>query len=248
MSKFFERPKLGKPIAVALAAVVVLVVLAVAIILAYRAGSDAKDQTQTADSQSETGGAQVSGLEGADQVYDPLTTISGAEYDSKLYIFRGYERSYVGAVSAAADWLTAGGSSMDPDYQEQLGEELLVEGGDQTPEDWRDYALNRRKEIDLPATGAVPDGWGLNAAPMAYQTRNESAERIEVILLTRLVYSSPYGTESVNTILTMDLVWTGEDWADSGNDMGADYTSLKVDVGEETSDEAKSLGWLQLRH
>ncbi|WP_199034687.1 hypothetical protein [Glycomyces salinus] len=213
-----------------------------AIVLAYRAGSDAADEASPSETESSES-SESTGLPGAEQIYDPLTTVEGSEYDGELYIFRGYERTYVGAVSAATNWLTAYGSSLDPAYSEQLGAELLVDDGKQTPEDWRDYPLNRREEIGLTATEAVPDGWALSASPVAYQTRNASADRIEVILLTRLVAATPYGSESVNTLLTMDLVWTGTDWADSGNDMGADYTTLKVEVGEEASSEAKELGW-----
>lgn len=248
MSRFFERPKLGKPISVALAAVLVLVVLVVAIILAYRAGGDAADQAETAESETETGDDQADGLEGADDVHDPLTTVSGAEYDDELFIFRGYERSYVGAVSAAADWLSAGGSSLDPDYHERLGGELLVENDNQSPEDWRDWPMDRREDLGIARNGEVPDGYGMSATPMAYQTRHASADRIEVMLLIRLTGSSPYGSTTANTVLGMELVWTGEDWADSGDDLGLDLSTLKVDVGEETGDEAKNLGWLQLKH
>ncbi|MFG3342417.1 hypothetical protein [Glycomyces sp. NPDC048151] len=243
MSEFFEKPKIGKPIGAAVAAVVVLAVIAAAIVVAYRAGADSDDEPGAAQSDS-VGGAE--GLPGADQVYDPLTVVDGAEYDSDLYIFHGYERSYVGAVSAAFNWLSALGSSLDPDYAEQLGDAVLVENANQNPDDWRDWPLKRREEIGLGSTGSVPDGWGLNASPMAYQTRNATPESIEVVFLVRLTATSPYGSTSANTLQSMKLVWTGEDWADSGDDLSADYTALKVDVGEEYSDEAKHLGWQQL--
>lgn len=243
MSGFFEKPKVAKPIGVVIAAAAVLAVLAAAIVAAYRAGADSDDEPGA--TQPETA-AEAEGLPGADQVHDPLTVVDGAEYNSDLYIFQGYERSYVGAVSAAFNWLTALGSSLDPDYAELLGEAVLVENANQDPDDWRDWPLKRREEIGLGSTGAVPDGWGLNASPMAYQTRNATSESIEVIFLVRLTATSPYGSTSANTLLSMNLVWTGEDWADSGDDLSADYTALKVDVGEEHSDEAKSLGWQQL--
>lgn len=243
MSGFFEKPKIGKPLGVAIAAIVVLAVIATAIVMAYRAGSDAASPSADATESAEAG---AEGLPGADQELDPLQVIDGAEYNGDLYIFRGYEKSYVGAVSAAFNWLTAYGSSLDPDYSEQLGEALLVENGDQDPDDWREGPLNRREDIGLPSTGAVPDGWGYNASPMAYQTRNETAESIEVIFLVRLTATSPYGSTSANTWLSMNLVWTGQDWADSGDDEGDDYTALKVDIGDEYSDEAKSLGWRKL--
>lgn len=243
MSGFFEKPKIGKPLGVLIAAVTALSVVATAIVLAYRAGSDSISPSAEGTESAET---EAEGLSGADETYDPLTVVDGSEYNSDLYIFRGYERSYVGAVSAAFNWLTAYGSSLDPDYSEQLGQALLVENDNQDPDDWRDWPLNRREEIGLGSIGAVSDGWGLNASPMAYQTRNATAESIEVIFLVRLTVTSPYGSTSANTLLSMNLVWTGEDWADSGDDMGGDYTALKVDVGEENSDEAKNLGWRQL--
>lgn len=243
MSRFFEKPKIGRPVGVLIAAIAVLAVIVAAVILAYRAGSDTASPESDA---TESAAAEAEGLPGAEQTYDPLTVVDGAAYNGDLYIFRGYERTYVGAVSAAFNWLTAYGSSLDPDYSEQLGEALLVENGDQRPVDWREGPLNRREDIGLPSTGAVPDGWGYNSSPMAYQTRNETAETIEVIFLVRLTATSPYGSTSANTWLSMNLVWTGEDWADSGDDAGGDYTSLKVDVGDEYSDEAKDLGWRKL--
>jgi hypothetical protein len=81
---------------------------------------------------------------------------------------------------------------------------------------------------------------------MAYQTRNESATDIEVILLVRLTATSPYGSASRNTILSVRLEWTGEDWADAGDDGGEDLSSWHVDPGEEDSAFAQSLGWLPL--
>jgi hypothetical protein len=243
MSGFFEKPKIGKPLGVLIAAVAALAVIATAIVMAYRAGSDAASPSSDA---TETAEVEAEGLPGADQTYDPLQVVDGAEYDPELFIFRGYERTYVGAVSAASNWITAAGSSLDPDYSEQLGEALLAQGAEQTPADWRDWPEDRREDLGAPASDDLEAGWGLNATPMAYQTNVFSDTEVEVILLVRLTGTSPYGSVSRNTILTMDLTWTGHDWADVGNLEYTDRSSLHVDPGEETSDTATSLGWHQL--
>jgi hypothetical protein len=245
MSSFSERPKIDRPLAVALGAVVVLVLLAAAVILAYRsgAGDSGADPDHAID---EDQSADGSGLPGAGEVYDPLETVEGTAYDPDLYIFHGYEYSYVGAVSAASDWLTAYGSSLDPDYSEQLAVSLLVEGAAQTPQDWSQWPVNRREDLGAPESGDLEAGWGLSATPMAYQTRNVTDTEIMVVLLVRLTGTSPYGSTSRNTILSMDLIWTGQDWADAGYTDTPDLSQLHVDPGDESSDLAETLGWRQL--
>jgi len=245
MSSFSERPKIRRPLAVALGAVLVLVVLAAAIILAYRSGSE--DPGSDLDrAVEEDSAADASGLPGADEVHDPLEAVEGAAYDPELYIFHGYEYSYTGAVSAAADWLTAYGSSLDPDYSAQLAESLLVDGAEQTPDDWSQWPVNRREDLGAPESGELDAGWGLTATPMAYQTRNETSTELMVVLLVRLTGTSPYGSTSRNTILSMDLVWTGQDWADAGYTDTPDLSQLHVDPGDEDSELAATLGWRQL--
>jgi hypothetical protein len=245
MPAFFDRPKVGRPIAVALGAVLVLALLAAAVILAYRAGSNDGETGQDGAADDSTSDS-ATGLPGADEVYDPLQTVEGSAYDPELYIFRGYEHSYIGAVSAAADWLAAYGSSLDSDYSRQLAGALLAGDAEQTPEDWSEWPENRREDLGAPTSGDLEAGWGLTATPMAYQTRNEISTEITVILLVRLSATSPYGSTSRNGILYMDLVWTGSDWADAGYEESVDLSQLHVDPDEETSALAKTLGWHQL--
>jgi hypothetical protein len=245
MPSFFDRPKAGRPVAVALGAVLVLAVLAAAVIMAYRMGSgdSGSDQDSGVDDSQST---DASGLPGADEVHDPLETTEGSAYDPELYIFHGYEYSYTGAVSAASDWLAAYGSSLDPDYSERLAASLLAEDAEQTPDDWSQWPVGKREDLGAPESGDLDAGWGLTATPMAYQTRNETSTELTVVLLVRLTGTSPYGSTSRNGILYMDLVWTGQDWADAGYERSVDLSQLHVDPGEETSALAESLGWHQL--
>jgi hypothetical protein len=241
MPSFFARPRIGKPIAVAIAAALVLAVAAI-LLLINRPGGDAAGEPDPVLPDA----GDVSALEGADEVHDPLRIVDGAEYDPELFIFRGYERSYVGAVSAAVNWLSAQGSSLDPDYSERLGAELLIEGSEQVPADWRTWPTHRRNDLGISATGDAPTGYGLNASAMAYQTTDVTESEITVVVLMRLTGTSPFGSTATNTVLAVKLVWTGEDWADSGRSTGVDLKRLNVEQGQETSREAVDLGWKQL--
>jgi hypothetical protein len=73
--------------------------------------------------------------------------------------------------------------------------------------------MSNRERNGLPATGPLPAGAGLTAAPVGVSWTTVSPDRVEVSVLTRTTYSTPgSGQKTMLFSSHQRMVWADGDW------------------------------------
>lgn len=171
----------------------------------------------------------------------PVTLTRGGQLVSGVSV--GYPHTLAGAVSAASEYMTDLGSTLDPDRTAAVMRLVADPSYTDGPAEWAKGTSDARASLGLPTSGLLPSAAAVMLGPAEYQVRDASADQVTVLLLARYTISLPgTGTKSSNAVFPLRMHWAGGDWKVLKPD-GATYTSLAAAPG---SDQASSLGWQEL--
>ena len=171
----------------------------------------------------------------------PLQLIQGRELVNGVYL--GYPHSTQGAVSAADQFATQLGSTLDPDRVAAVMRMTADPSYPQGPQDFAQGMVSTRQGLGLPASGPVPDGASLVLEPVEYQVRDVTPDHVTVLLLSDFqVFLPAQGTQSQVGVYPLRMHWAQDDWKilAPGN---TSYLKLAAEPG---SPQAASDGWQEL--
>jgi hypothetical protein len=174
---------------------------------------------------------------------DRVRLVAGARHVNGVAV--GYPRTRAGAVSAAVEYLTELGSTLDFERAQQIGAAINDPRTGHNAAYWAQGVVINRKGMELPVSGAVPTGASMSAGPVSYQLREESTDRVTVLLLCYLTWITPAkGMHNVVIVVPVAMAWADNDWKFSERPAGApEYAELRYQPG---STEAVAAGWLPL--
>lgn len=168
----------------------------------------------------------------------PIRLVQGTQLVNGLYV--EFPHSTVGAISAADEYITALGSTLDPDRAATVARLAADPSYTTAQTDAATGTKNSRTSLGLPATGAVPPGYSIEVDAVAYQLKSESANNAEVLLLAYFTEATPsQGTVAHTAVFPMVMHWAAGDWKFLPMD-STDYSVLAVQPG---SAQAASDGW-----
>lgn len=222
-----------------LIAIVVVVLIAGVVVLRLTNGGGASQAGSTAPSTGPTSGAQ-SNASVSPTAAAPLRLVAGAKSVDGVRV--GYPHSTVGAVSAAIEYWTELGSTLDPGRARRIGGRVAVRSWKNAADDLGQGPVNSRRQLGLPAKGPVPPGASISLGPVAYQVRDTKADSMTVLVLAYMVTTTPTaGTVSRLGVFPAPMRWDDDDWRIEVDEPNTDYRSLQATPG---SPQATAAGWL----
>jgi hypothetical protein len=160
-------------------------------------------------------------------------TVDGVQVD--------YPLSVAGAVSAAIEYWTRLGSTLDPGEARKIGRRVAVRSWTSAGDDLATATSNTRRRLGVPGTGPLPPGTSVSLGPVAFQLRDETAKQVTVLLLGYLITTTPAsGTQSQLGVFPAVMRFDGGDWRITNDSGGDNYARLAAAPG---SDQARTLGW-----
>lgn len=172
----------------------------------------------------------------------PIQVIEGSQLVNGVYL--GFPHTTVGAVSAADEFMTQIGSTLDPDRAAAVLRLTADPSYPEGPGNFANGTISERKGLGLPATGQVPQAASVVLDPVEYQVRGVTPDQVTVLLLATDVITLPsQGTQSRVGVYPLRMHWTEDDWKILAPDPGADYSKLSAVPG---SPQAASLGWQEM--
>jgi hypothetical protein len=235
VSDFLATPRRSTSWVTRIVAVLVLALLAA---LAFRlATTDKSAATPPVGSASPSvdGVASPPGTPPA----EPLRLVRGGKTVDGIQV--EYPRSTAGAVSAAVEYWTQLGSTLDSGRARTIAKQIAVRSWTTAGDELAQGPANTRRHFGLPAQGQLPPGAAVSLGPVAYQLRDDGNERTTVLLLGYLISTTPVGTKSTVGVFPAPLRWDDGDWRIEPSTGSADYRSLAKPPG---SPEAAAAGWL----
>jgi hypothetical protein len=224
-----------------------LVVLAAVVVLATRARSAEPDRQASAGQAPAAPAATATttspSASATAAAADRVRLIEGARHVNDVAV--GYPHTMAGAVSAAVEYTTDLGSTLDFKRAQQIGAAATDPGSGRSAAFYAQGVATNRKGMGLPVSGDVPTGASLSVGPVSYQLRDASGDRVTVLLLSYLTWITPAkGMHNVVIVVPVAMTWAKGDWKLSGRPAGApDYAELRYQPG---STEAVTAGWLPL--
>jgi hypothetical protein len=171
-----------------------------------------------------------------------MRLIQGRELVNGVYV--GYPHSTRGAVSAAAEYLTQIGSTLDPDRSAAVARLAAAPSYHDAPTLVAQGTVIARRRAGLPASGQVPSGVSVELTPVQYQLRGVNPSRATVLFLGDYTQTTASGTSQVSLgVWPVQMTWAAADWKLLPDQPGESYSSLRADPG---SPAASAKGWQDL--
>jgi hypothetical protein len=170
-----------------------------------------------------------------------LELVRGRTQITGVYV--GYPHTQAGAVSAGIEYIT-NLASLDPDREAAVGRLVADSTWALAGQQFAAGAIKTRRGIGLSGTADVPAGASIEVTPVSYQLRDVSADRVNVLLLSYLVTTTPQaGTLSRTILENLPMHWDGLDWKLLKSTDAADtqYRALLATPG---TAKAVGLGWV----
>lgn len=245
-NSFLERPRRRLWPLLVIGSVLLLVVVAVGVAL-ESAASPHKPESYAppAADPLTTSGATAKSSSSSSSAASPsgaLTLIQGNQLVDGLYV--GYPHSTTGAVSAAVEYWTQLGSTLDPDRAATIARLAADPTWTDGPEQLAKGPVATRQELGLPTTGSVPAGASVQLEPVEYQLRNSTANASTVLLLAD--YTTTTSSEGSSThvgVFPLQLIWAADDWKIASPTDSNTYSDLAAIPG---SAQASADGWAEL--
>lgn len=220
------------PAVLAVGAVLLALLVVVPMLTLHRAGANAAP-AQASPSPSASPMPVPSGA---------VTLVAGAR--SVYGVEVGYPRTVVGAVSAAADYLDAVASTLDPDYAASVMRVAGDPANAQLTADLAHSTVALRADLDLPTTGPLAPPVSFQTIAEMYQVRDATTDNILVLLLTDSTFVNARGGMAQTTgVFPVQMRWAADDWKLAAVGGGTDYSGLAANP--DTS-AAAAQGWLTL--
>lgn len=157
----------------------------------------------------------------------------------------GYPHTTTGAISAAAEYLDAVASTLDPDYAASVMRTAGDPANSSLASNLAASTTKLRTDLQLPATGPLAAPVAFQTTAQMYQLRDATPDRVLVLLLASSTFINARGATAQTTgVFPVTMHWSGGDWklAAIGGD-GKDYSSLSASPDTRA---AASHGWLAL--
>jgi hypothetical protein len=215
----------------------VLAVAAVVLGIAYAVTRDGKTGDTAAHAHPNATASSVTVPSGPLKLLKGSRTVQGVDV--------GYPHSTAGAVSAAAEYLTQIGGTLDIDRSRTIGGVIADPSFTEAADYFANGPVNTRKRLGLPTSGPVP-GASIVFGPAAYQLRTPSSDSMIVLILGYLTTTTPDGQVTPRiAVVPMEMHWDTSDWKllRPGISKDTDYSSLSVPPN--TAD-ATAKGWTEL--
>jgi hypothetical protein len=140
----------------------------------------------------------------------PLRLVGGAGWVNGIYT--RYPRTRAGAVSAAVEFITELGSTLDPDRAATVARITADPSYRAAAQDAAASVTAARRALGLPLTGPLPPGTGSFLVPVMYQLRAVSAHQLTVLLLYDYTLTAPSGIAERAGVTATRLTWTSAGW------------------------------------
>lgn len=242
---FLAQPRPARRRAVAAVAALGLVLAAAAVLTSHsrRSATASPAPAATAATGSPTASAEATPSATSATAQQRIALVEGLRQVNGVAV--GYPHSEAGAVSAAMEYTIDVGSNLDFDRAERMGEAINDPASGRSIAAYAEGTAENRKDLGLPVTGAVPTGASMSADPVSYQLRDQSPDRVTVLLLCYLTTITPArGMHNVVIVIPTLMTWTHGDWKLGSRSAGApDYAQLRYQPG---STDAVAAGWLPL--
>lgn len=172
-----------------------------------------------------------------------VTLVQGARLANGIEV--GYPHSTVGAISAAAEYLGAAVSTLDPDYAASVMRTAGDPANTALPSNLAASTVKLRADLQLPTSGPLDPPTAFQTTAQMYQLRDASTDNVLVLLLTLSTFiNARSGSAQTTGVFPVRMHWTGGDWKLAAiGDTGHDYSGL---VATPDTQAAASRGWLAL--
>lgn len=140
-----------------------------------------------------------------------VTLIQGAHLTDGIEV--GYPRTTVGAISAAAEYLEAVTSTLDPDYAASVMRVAGDSANGALPANLGESTVALRADLQLPTSGPLDPPIAFQTTAEMYQLRDTSADNVLVLLLTESTFiNARGGTAQTTGVFPVQMQWADSDW------------------------------------
>jgi hypothetical protein len=123
-----------------------------------------------------------------------------------------YPRSQAGAVSAAVEFVTELGSTLEPDRAATVARLTASPSFPAAPQDAAAGAVAARCRLGLPAAGPLPPGTSVSVVPVQYQLRDVRSSELTVLLLFDYTQITATAIQNRLGVTAVRLGWTPASW------------------------------------
>lgn len=138
-----------------------------------------------------------------------LHLVTGSRWVNGIYT--DYPRSQAGAVSAAVEFMTALGSTLDPDRAATVARLAADPSYHAAAADAAASAISARRVLGLPPSGPLPEGTAAFLVPVMYQLLG-GQPHLGVLLLFDYTVTAPSGVAEHIGVTEVRLTWTQASW------------------------------------
>ena len=224
-------------------AVLLLAVIAVGLVTDTAVSPKPKDNYSPPAPVPVTGGAVSSPSPSPQAAHPgPMRLVQGVELVNGVYV--GYPHSTQGAVSAAAEYLTQIGSTLDPDRSAAVARLVAAPSYTSAPTLVAQGTVIARRKVGVAASGQIPAGVSVELTPVQYQLRGSTPDQVTVLFLGDYTQTLVNGSSQVSLgVWPVRMAWADGDWKLLPDQPGASYTVLRAQPG---SPQAAAKGWQAL--
>jgi hypothetical protein len=172
-----------------------------------------------------------------------VTLIQGSRVADGIEL--GYPHTSVGAISAAAGYLDAVASTLDPDYAASIMRTAGDPANASLSADLAASTTRLRADLQLPTGGPLSAPIAFQTVAQMYQLRDASSDSALVLLLTSNTFINVRGgiAQTIG-VFPVRMHWTGGDWRLAAiGGTAQDYSSL---AASPHTSAAVSQGWQAL--
>ncbi|HUC58063.1 MAG TPA: hypothetical protein VMA95_11730 [Streptosporangiaceae bacterium] len=123
-----------------------------------------------------------------------------------------YPHTRAGAVSAAVEFMTELGSTLDPDRAAAVARLAADPSYLAAAQDAAASVIAARRSLGLPSSGSLPPGTAALLVPVMYQVHDGSPDRPTVYLLFDYTLTAQSGTAEHTGVTEVRLTWTPRSW------------------------------------
>jgi hypothetical protein len=144
----------------------------------------------------------------------PLRLATGSGWVNGIYT--RYPRTSAGAVSAAVEFITELGSTLNPDRAATVARLTADSSYRSAAQDAASSVIAARRALGVPASGPLPDGTGAFLVPVMYQLPDggpaSGSGRLTVLLLYNYTLTAQSGAAEHVGVTAVRLTWTPASW------------------------------------
>lgn len=172
-----------------------------------------------------------------------VTLVQGAQLADGIEV--GYPHTTMGAISAAAEYLDAVASTLDPDYAASLMRVAGDPADSALPANLAASTVTLRTNLQLPSSGPLDPPTAFQTTAEMYQLHGASIDNALVLLLTSSTFiNARGGTAQSSGVFPVQMHWTVGDWKLAAiGGTGQNYSGLAATPDTQS---AVSRGWQAL--